>query len=136
MRVALSVFVAILAVTVGSASASWQPAGNGVGSARSKAMPASAAAKPTAIVSSHDVTVSWTASTFANGGVIPSYVVKRYDALGNVQTVGAACSGLVSATSCTESGVATGTWKYSVTPAAGVWRGVEGPPSDPLIVTI
>jgi hypothetical protein len=42
----------------------------------------------------------------------------------------------VSGTSCVESGVPTGTWKYSVTPAAGTWRGVEGPQSDPVVVTL
>ena len=135
MRVALSVFAAALAVTAGSALASWQTAGSGVGSARSKNMSASTAAKPTATPSVHNVTVNWAASTFQEGGAVPAYVVKRYDLLGNPQTVGTACSGLVSGTSCIESGVPTNTWKYSVTPAAGIWRGVEGPQSDPVIVT-
>jgi len=135
LRVALSVFAAALAVTAGSALASWQPAGSGVGSARSKNMSASTGAKPTATPSVHNVTVNWAASTFQEGGAAPAYVVKRYDLLGNPQTVGAACSGLVSGTSCIESGVPTNTWKYSVTPAAGIWRGVEGPQSDPVIVT-
>jgi hypothetical protein len=135
LRAALSVVVAVLAAT-GSAVASWQPAGSGGGSARSKSMTASAGAKPTATVSSHNVTVSWAASTFAEGGAVPSYIVKRYDALGNLQTIGAACSGLVSGTSCTESGVPTNTWKYSITPAAGTWRGLEGPQSNLVIVTI
>ena len=67
---------------------------------------------------------------------MPSYIVKRYDLLGNPQSVGAACSGLVSGTSCIESGVPINTWKYSVTPAVGTWwMGVEGPQSDPVIVT-
>jgi hypothetical protein len=135
VRVTLIVFVAALAVAADPGVASWQATGNGTGSAKSKSM-SGPAAKPTATVSSHDVTVTWTASTFATGGAVPSYVVKRYDLLGNAQVVGAACSGLVSATSCTESGVATGTWKYSVTPAAGIWRGTEGPQSDPVVVTI
>ena len=138
MRLALSVFVTALAVlSGGSAFASWQATGNGIGSARSKAMSGTAAAKPTATVASHDVTVSWTASAFATGGSVPAYIVKRYDGLlGGLQTIGAACSGLVSGTSCVESGVPTGTWKYSVTPAAGAWRGVEGPQSDPVVVTL
>jgi hypothetical protein len=133
---ALSVFAAALTVTAGSALASWQPAGSGVGSARSKNMSASVGAKPTATPSVHNVTVSWAASTFLEGGAVPSYIVKRYDLLGNPQSVGAACSGLVSGTSCIESGVPTNTWKYTVTPAIGTWWiGVEGPQSDPVIVT-
>jgi hypothetical protein len=138
LRLALSVSVTALAVfTAGSAFASWQATGNGIGSARSKAMSGTAAAKPTASVASHNVTVSWTASIFATGGPVPSYVVRRYDGvLGGVQTIGTACSGLVSGTSCVESGVPTGTWKYSVQPAAGTWRGVEGPQSDPVVVTL
>ena len=65
---------------------------------------------------------------------MPSYVVKRYDVLGNLQTIGAACSGLAPGTSCVESGVPNGTWTYSITPAAGSWRGTEGAQSIPVVV--
>jgi len=137
LRAALSVFGAVLAVTAGSALASWQPAGSGGGSARSKTMPVSAAATPTATapLTSHNVTVTWSPSTFQDGGAVPSYVVKRYDVLGNLQTIGAACSGLAPGPSCVESGVPNGTWTYSITPAAGSsWRGTEGAQSIPVVV--
>jgi hypothetical protein len=136
MRFALALFAAAVVLGAGTGLAGWQPAGSGIGSVGSKTMPGPGAT-PTGSVSSHDVTVSWAASTFAGGGAVPSYVVKRYDAvLGTVQTVAAGCSGLVSATSCVESGVPTGTWKYSITPAAGTWRGTEGAQSAAIIVTI
>jgi hypothetical protein len=133
MRIAAACCAAL--VLAGAATAGWQPAGGGAGAAKSKTMPTLAAAKPTATVNSNAVTVTWTASTFPEGGSVPSYVVKRYDALGNLQTVGAACAGLVTGTTCTESGVPAGTWMYSITPAAGSWRGVEGPQSDAVVVT-
>jgi hypothetical protein len=135
MRMAVIVFSVVLVMT-GPGTAAWQTTGNGTGSVGSKTMPATPGATPTGSVNSHNVTVSWTASTFAGGVAVPSYVVKRYDALGTVQTIGAACSGLVSATSCVEAGVPTGTWKYSITPAAGTWRGTEGAQSSTVVVTV
>jgi hypothetical protein len=135
MRIAVIVFAAAL-LLAGPALAAWQTTGSGTGSVGSKTMPATPGATPTGSVSSHNVTVSWTASTFAGGGAVPSYVVQRYNALGTAQAVGAACSGLVSATSCVEAGVPTGTWTYSITPAAGTWRGTEGAKSSTVIVTV
>lgn len=137
MKLSLSVFVAALMLGAGAGLASWQPTGSGVGSVGSKVMPGPGATPTaTAPVGSNNVTVTWTASTFAGGGAVPSYVVKRYDAtLGTAQTVGAGCSGLVSATSCVEAGVPLGHWKYSITPAAGTWRGTEGAQSAAVVVT-
>jgi hypothetical protein len=43
---------------------------------------------------------------------------------------------LVGATTCTENGVPTGTWKYTLTPAAGAWRGIEGAMSATITVLI
>lgn len=82
------------------------------------------------------IAVSWTGSTFAGGRAVPGYVVKRYDLLGNAQTVGAACAGTVTGTSCTENAVPLGTWKYSVTPAAGSWRGTESGQSAAVAVIL
>jgi hypothetical protein len=137
MRMAVIVFVIVLVMT-GPGTAAWQTTGSGTGSVGSKTMPATPGATPSATVplASHNVTVTWTASTFLGGVAVPSYVVKRYDGiLGTVQTIGAACSGLVSATSCVEAGVPTGTWKYTITPAAGSWRGTEGAQSSAVAVT-
>jgi hypothetical protein len=137
VRFAFAICGAALALGAGPGFAGWQPTGSGVGSARAKVMPSGPGATPTASVSSHDVTVSWAASTFVSGGNVPSYVVKRYDTvLGTAQAVLAGCSGLVSGTSCVESGVPSGTWKYSITPAAGPWLGTEGARSTTVVVTV
>jgi hypothetical protein len=135
MRAAVVVVVASLAFTAASL-AGWRPTGSGTGSAKAKSLSTSTGAKPSGSVSSHDVTVSWAASTFAGGGAVPAYQIRRYDLLGNPQTVGAACAGTVSGLSCVESGVPTGTWQYTVTPAAGSWRGSEGPKSDNVVITL
>ena len=92
--------------------------------------------KPSGAVASHNVTVTWSASSFASGGLAPGYQVRRYDGLGNLQAIGAGCSGTISALSCVETGVPTGTWQYTVTPAAGAWRGTESAKSDLVVVTI
>jgi len=120
----------------GHGDAAWSVAHAGSGATGSKTMPAANGA-PSGSASSHDVTVSWSASQFAGGGNVPGYVVRRYDAVTNaLQATLAACSGIVGATSCVEHAVPTGTWKYTVTPAAGSWRGTESAQSATVIVLI
>jgi hypothetical protein len=71
------------------------------------------------------MTVTWGASLFADGGAVPGYVVRRYPALGGAgQNAANGCGGIVAATGCVETGV-VGAWNYTVTPAAGLWRGGE-----------
>jgi hypothetical protein len=83
------------------------------------------------------VTVTWTASTFAGGTPVPGYVVRRFDSLTQAEaTVLPACSGIVSGTSCVESGVPVGSWTYTVTPAAGTWRGAQSAQSAAVVVTL
>lgn len=125
--------VAILCLLVcglapAAAEAAWNHGSAGSGGAKAKTMPAGN--QPTASVSNRDVAVSWTASTFAGGGSVSGYNIKRYDTNGNVQSIGSACSGTVSGLTCTESAVPAGTWKYSVTPRQGSnWSGAESPQS-------
>lgn len=128
--------VAALALP-GYGDAAWSVNRNGSGAIGSKTMPTAAPAAPTGSVSSHDVTVSWTASQFADGTNVPSYIVKRYEAVTSVlQTTLAACTGNVAGTSCVEHTVPTGSWKYTVTPAAGVWRGTESAKSATVVVLV
>jgi len=138
MKAACVLFAAAGALLLpGHGDAAWSVGRSGTGAIGSKTMPAAAPAAPTGSVSSHDVTVSWSASKFADGTNVPSYIVKRYDAITNaLQTTLSACSGNVGATSCVEHGVPTGSWKYTVTPAAGVWRGTESAKSATVIVLI
>ena len=42
----------------------------------------------------------------------------------------------VAALTCTETGVPTGTWKYTITPAAGAWRGTESGQSALVVVLV
>jgi hypothetical protein len=77
------------------------------------------------------VTVSWGAVTAVDGSAVSGYVIARYDAQSGVQqTIGAGCSGVITATTCTEAGLVPGAWTYTVTPTMGAnWRGAESPHS-------
>ena len=107
------------------AHASWVHNGVGLGSAR--AVLAGAGSSPTPTTSGRNVSLTWATSTYSNGVTVPSYLVKRYDAAGTVvQTMtSGTCAALVTGLTCTESAVPTGSWRYSVTPAVGNWRGAE-----------
>jgi Concanavalin A-like lectin/glucanases superfamily len=104
-------------------SASSVPGGGGA----SAATTVSQGATPTASGTGSVVTVGWAASTLSNGNPVAGYIVKRYDvATLTPQTILSACTGTVTATTCTENGVPTGQWVYSVTPVfATNWRGAE-----------
>jgi hypothetical protein len=68
---------------------------------------------------------------------VSGYVVKRYDAVTPfaLQTVLTACTGTVTATTCTENSMPTGQWAYSVTPVfATSWTGAESLKSSPITV--
>ena len=135
--VCLLLAVAAALLLPGHGDAAWSVGRTGSGKIGSKTISTAAPAAPAGAVSSHDVTVTWTASHFADGTNVPSYIVKRYDAITNaLQTTLSACSGNVGATSCVEHAVPTGTWKYTVTPAAGIWRGTESAKSANVVVLI
>jgi hypothetical protein len=121
----------------GRGDAAWIVSRTGTGAIGSKTISTTAPAAPSGSVSSHDVTVTWSVSKFVDGSNVPSYIVKRYDATFNtLQTTLANCSGNVAGTSCVEHSVPTGQWKYTVTPAAGVWRGTESAKSATVTVLV
>ena len=128
------IIVAVAAVGFpGGAAASWRPTGSGPATARAKTL--GSGNVPGASVSGHKVTVTWAASSYANGGAAGGYVIKRYNATtGVVQTIGANCAAIVPAQTCTENGVPFGSWKYSVTPATANWRGPESAQSATVTV--
>ena len=138
MSRACLLFAAFAALSLpATGGAAWSVGRTSTGAIGTKTMPTAALPAPTGSVSSHDVTVTWTASQFADGTLVPSYVIKRYNAVTNqLQTTLAACSGNVAGTSCVEHSVPTGTWKYTVTPAAGTWRGTESPKSTTVTVLV
>jgi hypothetical protein len=136
---AASLLAAAVALGLALASpgaGSWSVPGTGTGAVAAKAMPPGSV--PDVTVSSHDVTLTWAAGSFAGGGSVSAYVVTRYDAVtGIVQTTLAGCAGKVAALSCTEQSVPTGTWTYTITPASGDhWLGAEGAKSLPAVVLI
>ena len=117
--------------------AAWSVGRTGSGAIGSKTISNAAPAAPSGSVSSHDVTVTWAVSRFVDGTAVPAYIVKRSVALTNaLQTTLPACAGNVGATSCVEHSVPTGSWKYTVTPAAGVWRGTESAKSTTVVVLV
>jgi hypothetical protein len=128
--------VALLALVVcGVAQASWSAGGSGSAATTAKTMPAGNV--PSGTVAGNSVTLTWTASTFAGGGAVPGYVVRRFESVTQVEaTVLSACDGVVSATNCTENGVPIGSWVYTVTPAAGSWRGAQSGQSTAVVVTL
>jgi hypothetical protein len=104
------------------------PGGNGASAVAS----VDQGARPTAVAAGSAVTVGWAATTLSSGDPVTGYVVDRYDATTLAPaTILAGCAGTVIALSCTENGMPTGRWVYSVTPVVGLsWRGVESPKSS------
>jgi hypothetical protein len=127
----IAALCAMTLVAVPSAHAAWSPPGTGSQTAKARTMPTGST--PTASVSNRNVTVSWTQATIG-GSPVQGYLVKRYDTNGNVQTIGAGCSGLVTAVSCTETAVPAGSWTYSVTPKQQNWLGTESARSSAVTV--
>ena len=127
----LAALVAVAALPV-PAMASWQAAGTG--KAYSKATSIGAGNVPTVSVTGRNVTVNWSASSVSGGPAAASYTVKRYNGAGVQQTIGSGCSGAIAATSCTENGVPSGNWRYSVTPRYQSWTGAESAQSTAATV--
>jgi hypothetical protein len=93
-------------------------------------------AMPSGVSAGNRVTVTWPASSLGSGGAVGGYQVRRYDAeTGAEQPVGTGCTGTVAVATCTESGVADGRWRYTVTPTVGTsWRGATSALSTPVVV--
>ena len=130
-RTLLAAWVVSLTLA-GSAAAGWGSGGSGSGAAGAKSMPGGNTPTATSLITS--VTVTWSASSFASGGPnVAGYVVTRYSSLGGAQTPGGSCAGIVAGTSCSDSGVAPGTYTYTVTPAQGGWRGADSAQSNSVV---
>jgi hypothetical protein len=112
------------------ATANWNVSGSGRGYSRAQALPSGNL--PSATVSGRSVTVSWSASSGA--APVSGYVVKRYDTNGVAQAIGSACSGIITALTCTEQAAPGGQWRYTVAPANNNWRGTESGQSAAVTV--
>jgi hypothetical protein len=130
-RAAIVLSAMVASLGTGTAYASWDGAASGSGAAKAAQLPTATA--PTASASVHSVTVTWPAST-VGGQNVAGYTVKRYNAGGTAQTIGAGCSGTISGLTCTEGAVPSGTWRYTVTPVQGAWTGTESPQSSSVTV--
>jgi hypothetical protein len=132
-RFVLLLVAAVAVAFPGGAAAAWVLVRSGSGSAKAKTL--GSGNTPSASNSGHRVTVSWAASSFTTGGAVPGYVVRRYNAVTGVgQGAANGCSGTITALTCTESSVPTGSWQYTITPAAGNWRGPESAKSVVVVI--
>jgi hypothetical protein len=127
---ALSLLAALLPA---AAIASWKSATSGSGASEARSM--GSVDQPTASNVNRNVTVNWAAP--GAGAPVTGYLVRRYDDSGNAQTIGAGCSGTIATTSCTETAVPPGRWRYRVTAVNARWRGPESPASAlvPVLVS-
>ena len=132
--IASVVIVASLVVAgPGIAQAAWLGSATGNGYSRAVSMPQ--ANTPTGSVNGRDVVVSWTAARFPDNTPVAGYTVQRFDtATGTSQTVLASCTGTIGVLTCTEFGVAPGSWKYALTPKQGLWIGTQSLKSAAVIV--
>jgi hypothetical protein len=112
----------IALVVVQVAVAAWSVSSSGNGKAKALSMPTGAA--PTTSVTYPNIAVSWSAVT-VGGSAVTSYTVRRYTEAGVLQTIAAACSGAITATTCTESSVPVGRWRYTTQPVKAGWTGTE-----------
>lgn len=136
MRRALVLAALLLAAATApaAAQAGWSSTGAGSGYSKAQVMPTGST--PVVGVSNRDVTVSWTAGTLPGGASVSGYTVERYDASTNaLQTIGAGCSGTITALTCTETAVAPGSWRYTVTPVKQNWVGAESAKSTTASVS-
>lgn len=128
--VAATAFVASVPRTV---TAAFSATGSGSGRVAAQAVPAVAA--PAASAAGQDVTVTWSPATLTGGTPVTGYVVRRYDLGGTAHSVLSACTSVVG-TSCVEQGVPVGTWRYTVQPTIGGWRGPESATSAQVTTTL
>jgi len=135
--VTVSVVALIMGSAISMAWAFWTTGTVGGSNGAAAAVNVQQGATPTASAAAQTVTVSWAASTLSTGQAVDGYIVKRYDANTlALQSILSACGGTITATTCIESSVPGGTWKYSVTPAfAANWQGAESDKSGSVVVT-
>jgi hypothetical protein len=132
-RFVLLLIAAVAVAFPGGAAAAWVLVRSGSGAAKAKTL--GSGNTPGASNSGRKVTVSWTASSFTSGGAVPGYVVRRYNTVTGVgQAANNGCSGTITALTCIESSVPTGSWQYTVTAAAGNWRGPESAKSVLVVI--
>jgi hypothetical protein len=135
-RVVVAVGVAVLAASV-AAWAYWAGSGSGTasGSVGSLAAPTEASASTSG--NSSTVSVSWTASEPVDGLTPTGYYVKRYNGA-TATTAGGTCgtpTEPVNQTSCNDTGVADGTYTYTVVAVYRSWDAESAHSSSVTVVS-
>ena len=135
-RSALAAIVAVAALLLSAQAAHGAWAIPKPGSGAGKAKSVGAGNTPSVSTNGKRVSLSWTASSYVEGGTIATYVVRRYNALTGIgQPALNGCSGTLTALSCNENNVPAGSWQYTVTPTVANWRGQESPRSAIVVTT-
>ena len=132
IRIVILAVSGMAVIGVGAASAFWSGTATQIADA-AFAQSVNSGTQPTVVPVGSVATVSWAASTLADGAAVDGYLVNRYNAGNTAQTVNAGCSGTIAGLSCTETSVPDGTWKYTVTPVVGQWRGTESAPTTAAV---
>ncbi|WP_426988039.1 hypothetical protein [Pseudarthrobacter sp. Y6] len=116
-----------------AASAYWQTLSSNDGAAKADSIVALAA--PVASGSGGAASVSWAQGTTAAGRLVSSYTVARYSSAtgGTKVAAGGGCLGTITARTCSEAALPSGTWYYTVTPVVGSWAGVESSRSSGVV---
>jgi hypothetical protein len=128
------VFTLVVGVAFAYYGTSSIPGGNGAAAATS----VSQGATPIVTAGIGSVTVTWSATSLGTGRAVTGYTIKRYDAATlTAQTIQTACTGVIATTTCTESGLPTGQWQYTVTPRfATSWLGPESAKSATVATVV
>jgi hypothetical protein len=131
--------LATLVALTGVAGASWSRTGAGSAFVGARHLPTgpTPSLNLTGTAPNRGVAVTWAPVVVYSGGpAIAQYVVRAYNATSGLERspIGAGCAGTITATTCTEATVPSGTWKYSVTARLASWQGAESPRSAALLV--
>ena len=108
----------LILATATAAWAFWTAIGSGFGSSTAGTLAAPTGVTVPSSVSGSTVHVSWTAPTPPGSGAV-SYYVQRFVGSTPSAACGTSPGSLITATSCDDTGVTSGTYSYKVT---GVWR--------------
>lgn len=127
-------FTCGLCAAAGPALATWSAGGSGTAAGAATVMPTGNA--PSVSVAGSNVTVRWSAATLPGGVDVAGYIVQRFNAAtGQLATIGPSCAGVVTSTTCTETGVPAGSWVYTDTPVQANWSGSQSPDSPPVTIS-
>lgn len=124
----------MLLASPGVALAAWPASGHGAARITAAGMPVVDGLL--AGSSGASVRLDWSTATIVAGRPVSGYEVVRYAAgSGTAVTVGEGCSGVVTGTGCTETGVPDGLWQYAVRAVQGRWTGALSARSTVSVLT-